>query len=134
MSKEIKKILVVGGGGREHAIIKCLKRDNPDLDIYCAPGNGGIGEHQTLLHPYQQCKQQTVCQQKGQHNAVCGKQDKHPADLGDLLPVTDVIRKLDQHLCQLRQNEKTGNADQEEQDRNDHGKRNRNLFWDLQHG
>lgn len=38
------KILVVGAGGREHAIIKKLK-ENPQVDaIYCAPGNGGIAK------------------------------------------------------------------------------------------
>lgn len=36
------KILVVGGGGREHAIIRSLKKTRDDLEIYCAPGNGGI--------------------------------------------------------------------------------------------
>lgn len=36
------KLLVIGGGGREHAIVKKLK-ENPDVtEIYCAPGNGGI--------------------------------------------------------------------------------------------
>ena len=36
------KILVVGGGGREHAVIKALSA-SPKVDkIYCAPGNGGI--------------------------------------------------------------------------------------------
>ena len=36
------KILVVGGGGREHAIIKSVKK-NPSVDvIYALPGNGGI--------------------------------------------------------------------------------------------
>ncbi len=36
------KILVVGGGGREHAIIKKLK-ENKEIDkIYALPGNGGI--------------------------------------------------------------------------------------------
>ena len=36
------KILVVGGGGREHAIIKKLK-ENKDIEkIYALPGNGGI--------------------------------------------------------------------------------------------
>ena len=36
------KILVVGGGGREHAIIKKL-RENPEVDeIFACPGNGGI--------------------------------------------------------------------------------------------
>ena len=38
------KILVVGGGGREHAIIKKIK-ENPTVDkIYALPGNGGIAE------------------------------------------------------------------------------------------
>ena len=36
------KIMVIGGGGREHAIVKKLK-ENPAVDtIYCLPGNGGI--------------------------------------------------------------------------------------------
>ena len=36
------KLMVIGGGGREHAIIKALKK-NPTVEtIYCLPGNGGI--------------------------------------------------------------------------------------------
>ena len=36
------KIMVVGGGGREHAIIKMIAK-NPDVEkIYALPGNGGI--------------------------------------------------------------------------------------------
>ena len=36
------KILVVGSGGREHAIIWKISQ-NPQVEkIYCAPGNGGI--------------------------------------------------------------------------------------------
>ena len=36
------KILVVGGGGREHAIIRSLKK-SPDCEkIFACPGNGGI--------------------------------------------------------------------------------------------
>ena len=37
-------LLVVGGGGREHAIIKKLK-ENPAVEtIYALPGNGGIAQ------------------------------------------------------------------------------------------
>ena len=36
------KILVVGSGGREHAIIKKLKQSPKAEKIYAAPGNGGI--------------------------------------------------------------------------------------------
>ena len=38
------KLLVVGGGGREHAIIKSLKK-NPSVEtVYALPGNGGIAK------------------------------------------------------------------------------------------
>lgn len=36
------KVLVVGGGGREHAIIKKLKESRKNPELYAAPGNGGI--------------------------------------------------------------------------------------------
>lgn len=36
------KILTVGGGGREHAIITALSRSLKVDKLYCAPGNGGI--------------------------------------------------------------------------------------------
>ncbi len=36
------KVMVVGGGGREHAIIKKLKESDKISEIYALPGNGGI--------------------------------------------------------------------------------------------
>ncbi len=43
------KLLVVGGGGREHAIIKKLK-ENPNVEeIFACPGNGGMAEDATLV-------------------------------------------------------------------------------------
>ncbi len=36
------KVLVVGGGGREHAICWKLKQSSKVSELFCAPGNGGI--------------------------------------------------------------------------------------------
>lgn len=36
------KVLVVGGGGREHAILQRLSESSQISKLYCAPGNGGI--------------------------------------------------------------------------------------------
>lgn len=35
---------MVGGGGREHALCWALRRENPEAQIYCAPGNPGTAE------------------------------------------------------------------------------------------
>jgi phosphoribosylamine--glycine ligase len=43
------KILIVGGGGREHAIAWKLKQSKKEVDVYCAPGNGGIGQIATCV-------------------------------------------------------------------------------------
>ena len=43
------KILVVGGGGREHAIIKSLKKNPAVTEIFALPGNGGIAADATCV-------------------------------------------------------------------------------------
>ena len=43
------RILVVGGGGREHAIIKKLKENKSVTEIFALPGNGGIAKDATCV-------------------------------------------------------------------------------------
>ncbi len=39
------KILVIGGGGREHALVWKLRQSAQVEKVWCAPGNGGIAQH-----------------------------------------------------------------------------------------
>ena len=43
------KLLVVGGGGREHAIIRSLKKNPQVTEIFALPGNGGIAQDATCV-------------------------------------------------------------------------------------
>ena len=38
------KLLVVGGGGREHALVKKLRENKNVTELYALPGNGGIAD------------------------------------------------------------------------------------------
>ncbi len=43
------RILVVGSGGREHALVWKLSQ-SPEVDqLFCAPGNGGISDRAELV-------------------------------------------------------------------------------------
>ncbi len=44
------KLLVVGGGGREHAIIKKIKENKKITEIFALPGNGGIAADATCVN------------------------------------------------------------------------------------
>src|ERR1700686_1494699 len=44
------KILVIGGGGREHALVWKLRQSARVSQVFCLPGNGGICEDASCLH------------------------------------------------------------------------------------
>lgn len=56
----MKRILIIGSGGREHAIVWAIKKASAPVEVFCAPGNAGIdqlahtveisvNDHQALL-------------------------------------------------------------------------------------
>ncbi len=77
------RILVVGGGGREHALVWKLAQSPRVAKIYCAPGNPGIGE-------LAECVNISVDNIK----ALCGFAREHNVDLtvvGPEKPLTEGI-------------------------------------------
>lgn len=54
------KILVVGSGGREHAIIWKLSQSEKKPELFCAPGNGGISQLATCV-PVKAMDKEGIC-------------------------------------------------------------------------
>ncbi|MEX0620981.1 MAG: phosphoribosylamine--glycine ligase N-terminal domain-containing protein, partial [Solirubrobacterales bacterium] len=61
------RILVLGGGGREHAIVKALARSPQSPDLFCAPGNPGIATDATCLPELDPCDVEAVVEAAREH-------------------------------------------------------------------
>ena len=73
------KILVIGSGGREHALVKALKRSASAREVFCSPGNDGIA-------------QDAQCIALADHDAIvnwCSTQDIDLVVIGPEQPLVD---------------------------------------------
>ncbi len=56
----MEKVLVIGSGGREHAIVDALRRSDEVSKVYCAPGNAGIAKMAECL-PIKETDVEALC-------------------------------------------------------------------------
>ena len=77
------KILVLGGGGREHALVWKLKESPRVQKIWCAPGNGGIA-----------AEAECVAIDAGDVGAIVGLAEKIQPDLTIVGPELPLVNGL----------------------------------------
>ena len=65
-----KNVLVVGGGGREHALVWGIAKSEASGEVYCCPGNAGIG-----LEPKTKCVEDISTCDHEQVVAFCREKD-----------------------------------------------------------
>ena len=79
------KILVIGSGGREHALAWRLKKSPQVTQVFCAPGNGGIGEDVTNVAISTQAEIVAFCKKENIALVVVGPEAPLVEGLADTL-------------------------------------------------
>lgn len=87
MSSTTRTVLVIGSGGREHAIVRQLAASPQESLIYVGPGNPGTAEHGTNvdLDPMDPAQVVAFCRDKGVDLVIVGPEDPLIAGLADHL-------------------------------------------------
>jgi phosphoribosylamine---glycine ligase len=80
------KILIVGNGGREHALLRKLRTDAPDAEFYITRGNGGTQQYATALplDPQDVPALATWAEQNAVGLAVCGPEGPLAEGIADV--------------------------------------------------
>lgn len=87
------KTLLLGGGGREHALAHALSRSKHISELHCAPGNPGIAQH-ARLHSVDPCDPQAVlslCRDLGIELVVIGPEAPLVAGTADVLRQNKIL-------------------------------------------
>ena len=87
------KTLLLGGGGREHAIAHALSRSEQITELHCAPGNPGIAQH-AQLHAVNPCDPEAIlslCRQLEIELVVIGPEAPLVAGTADALRQNGIL-------------------------------------------
>lgn len=86
----MNKVLVIGSGGREHAICWRLKQSPQVSEVFCAPGNGGIGEDVACVALKSPDEIARFCKEKSIALVVVGPEQPLVEGLADTLRAANI--------------------------------------------
>lgn len=86
----MNNVLVIGAGGREHALCWRLKQSPSVAKVYCAPGNGGISEDVTCVPLKKPDEIITFCKTEGIGLVVIGPEQSLVEGLADRLEAAGI--------------------------------------------